>query len=192
MQPLSAVGGQRVARVHVRVGAVEMEHEVLVDRGGQIGVPAIRSKPFAIEERVAAIATRARLVQKIGGDLVGRLAREHRELVPADEPRIESLRLEELRVLHVLQPNRHSLQNSEIDSLVDDSAPDIVPRGSPTVLPDVFPDVAEDSLHLHGPPPQLATSWGPATTPVLRVCACDLSSIAQRHEPNGSWLARAQ
>src|SRR5207302_8249365 len=133
-----------------------MEHEVLVDRGGQLGVPAIRSKQFAIEERIAAIATRARLVQKIDGDLAGRLVRELRELVLADEPRIESLRLEELRVFHVLKPNRHSLQDSEIGSLVDDSVLEVVQRGSHTVLPDVFPDVTDDLAHFHGAPLKLA------------------------------------
>jgi hypothetical protein len=89
-------------------------------------------------------------VQKIGGDIVGGLTRELREFVRADDPPFESLRLEKRRVVHVLQPNGLSLQDSEIGNRVDYSAFEVVQRGSHTVLPDVFPDVIDFLPHFHG------------------------------------------
>src|SRR5207245_4085140 len=88
VQAQSPVGRYRVALVHVGVAGIEMEHEVLIDRARQVGVPAIGCERVAIEERIATIAAEAGLSQEGRRQLVG-IPVPPGELAHRDESSVE-------------------------------------------------------------------------------------------------------
>src|SRR5438445_13606035 len=142
------VGGYGIALIHVDVGAVEVEHEVLVDRGGLVGVPAIRRERLAVEERIATVAAQAGFVQEIGPQLVGAFVGPG-ELIRPDESPAKPRGLEEAEIVHVAQPSRHPLQDLKIDEEVDATISDIVERRRETMSPEVFADTTSDPQGLH-------------------------------------------
>src|SRR6266849_1984642 len=101
-----------------------------------------------MEERVAAVTSPASVAKKIDGEFVCALVCELRELVIADEPRVEPLRLEKTGVVHILYPHGHPLQYLKMSNFVDQPAFDIVQCCSHAV----FPDVTENIWYSHGSP----------------------------------------
>jgi len=71
------------------------------------GIPAIGGECFAIEERIAAVAPRAGLAKKSTESSVAPSCANFRELVIADEPRVEPFASKRLRSCTSCKKNPH-------------------------------------------------------------------------------------